>query len=145
MAGQIAELSRRSLQGNFRRIDPAAARVLLLDGGPKLLGAFPDSLQRRARRDLEELGVEVHLDTMVTGVDAHAIETNSDDPELARIPARAKVWAAGVQAAPIGRVVAEATGAKVDRAGRVAVQPDCTLPGHPEIFVVGDLMSLDRL
>jgi NADH:ubiquinone reductase (H+-translocating) len=145
MAGQIAELSKRSLRRNFRRIDPAEARVVLLDGGPKLLGAFPESLQRRARKDLEDLGVEVHLDTMVTGVDPHGIDTNSDDPSLARIQARAKVWAAGVQAAPIGRMVAEATGASVDRAGHVEVQPDCTLPGHPEIFVVGDLMSLDRL
>src|SRR3954447_17192008 len=111
MSGQIAELSKRSLRSNFRRIDPAEARVVLLDGGPKLLGAFPDSLQRRARKDLEELGVEVHLNTMVTGVDPQGVDTNSDDPEVARIHARAKVWAAGVQASPIGRIVAEATGA----------------------------------
>lgn len=145
MAGQIAELSKRSLQANFRRIDPSQARVVLLEGGPKLLGAFPDSLQRRARKDLEELGVEVHLNTLVTGVDAHGVDTNSDDPELARIRARAKVWAAGVHASPLGRLVADATGATLDRGGHVEVEPDCTVPGHPEIFVVGDLMSLDHL
>jgi NADH:ubiquinone reductase (H+-translocating) len=145
MAGQIAELSHRSLQGNFRDIDPARARVYLLDGGPKLLGAFPESLQRRATEDLEVLGVEIHLDTMVTGVDPEGVHTNSSDPELARIRARTKVWAAGVQASPLGRIVAEATGASVDRAGHVEVQDDCTVPGHPEIFVVGDLMSLHRL
>jgi NADH dehydrogenase len=145
MAGQIAELAHRSLRGNFRAIDPADARVLLLDGAPKLLGAFPDSLQRRARRDLEGLGVEVYLGTMVTGVDARGLDTNSDDPSLARIDARTKIWAAGVQASPLGRLIAEATGATLDRAGRVQVRPDCTVPGHPEIFVVGDLMSLDLL
>jgi NADH:ubiquinone reductase (H+-translocating) len=145
MAGQVAELSRRALQGNFRSIDPARARIVLLDGGPKLLGAFPDSLQRRAIRDLERLGVDIHLNTMVTGVDKNGIDTNSDDPKLRRIEARAKVWAAGVQASPLGRLVADATGAAVDRAGHVQVQPDCTIPGRPEIFVVGDLMALDHL
>jgi NADH dehydrogenase len=145
MAGQVAELSHRSLQGNFRSIDPARVGIMLLDGGPKLLGSFPDSLQRRAIRDLERLGVEIHLDTMVTGVDQRGIDTNSDDPKLQRIEAHTKVWAAGVQASPLGRLVADATGATVDRAGHVQVQPDCTVPGHPEIFVVGDLMALYHL
>jgi NADH dehydrogenase len=145
MAGQIAELSRRSLGRNFRSIDPAKARVVLLDGGPKLLGGFPESLQRRAIKDLEDLDVEIHLNTMVTAVDTAGIDSNSSDPKLARIEARAKIWAAGVQASGLGRLVAEATGASVDKAGRVKVQEDCTVPGHPEIFVVGDLMSLDLL
>jgi NADH:ubiquinone reductase (H+-translocating) len=144
-AGQIAELAHRSLERNFRSIDPADARIVLLDGGPKLLGAFPDSLQDHAMRDLEDLGVEIHLSTMVTGVDERGVDTASDDPGLSRIDARTKVWAAGVQGSPVGRLIAEATGATVDRAGRVQVQPDCTISGHPEIFVVGDLMSLDRL
>ena len=145
MAGQIAELSHRSLHRNFRSIDPERARVVLLDGAPKLLSAFPDSLQEAAIKTLEKLGVEIHLSTMVTGVDAHGIDTNSSAPELQRINARTKIWAAGVQASPLGRLVAAATGAPTDRAGRVQVQDDCTVPGHPEIFVVGDLMSLDHL
>jgi len=145
MAGQIAELAHRSLQGNFRLIDPAAAHVILLDGGPKLLAAFPDSLQKTAATDLRRLGVEIHLSTMVTGVDERGVDTNSEDPKLKRIEARTKVWAAGVQASRLARVVAEATGAELDRAGHVKVEPDCTVPGHPEIFVVGDAMSLDHL
>ena len=94
MAGQIAELSHRSLQHNFRRIDPGSARVILLDGAPKALAAFPETLQRRAIETLRELGVEVHLGTLVTGVDGDGIDTNSDDPALARIETATKVWAA---------------------------------------------------
>lgn len=145
MAGQIAELARRSLHGAFRSIDPADARVVLLEGGPRLLADFPDSLQRKAIEGLEDLGVEIHLDTLVTGVDAHGVKTNSEVPALRRIPSRTKVWAAGVQASSLGRLLADATGAQLDRAGHVRVQPDCTIPRHPEIFVVGDLMSLDHL
>jgi NADH dehydrogenase len=145
MAGQIAELSHRALGHNFRSIDPRCARVLLLDGGPQLLAAFPQSLQRRAVRDLERLGVEIHLGVRVTGVDSDGVETSSEDPMLQRIPAAVKVWAAGVQASPLGRALADATGTAVDRAGRIQVRDDCTVPGHPEIFVVGDLMALGDL
>lgn len=145
MAGQIAELAHRSLRGNFRTIDPAEARVLLLDGGARVLPAFPEPLQRKTLAGLERLGVEVHLDTLVTDVDAQAIHTSSGDPALARIETFTKIWAAGVEASPLGRLIAQATGAQVDRAGRVLVEADCSLPGHPEIFVVGDLMSLDGL
>jgi NADH dehydrogenase len=145
LAGQIAELAHRSLKGNFRRIDPAEARVVLLDAAPALLAPFPEPLQHRARRRLERLGVEVHLEAMVTGVDERGIETSATDPGLARIEAATKIWAAGVEASPLGRLLGGASGAAVDRAGRVQVRPDCTLPGHPEVFVVGDLMALDRL
>jgi NADH dehydrogenase len=145
VAGQIAELARYSLRGNFRRIDPADARIVLLDAAPRILGSFADSLQRRAARRLERIGAEIHLGAMVTGVDARGITTNAEDPSLRRIEAVTKVWAAGVEASPLGRIVAAAAGAEVDRAGRVQVNPDCTLPGHPEVFVVGDLMSLDGL
>jgi NADH:ubiquinone reductase (H+-translocating) len=145
LAGQIAELAHRSLERNYRRIDPSTARVVLLDGLPALLGPFPPALQRRAASDLERLGVEIHLGTMVTGVDERGIDTDAADAALRRIEAATKIWAAGVQASPLGRVVAEAAGADVDRAGRVQVRPDCTLPGHPEVFVVGDLMVLDHL
>ncbi|HTX07203.1 MAG TPA: NAD(P)/FAD-dependent oxidoreductase [Solirubrobacteraceae bacterium] len=145
MAGQIAELSHRALRGNFRSIDLRQARVLLLDGGRQLLASFPESLQRRTIRDLERLGVEIHLGVRVTGVDANGVETDSTDAALERIPAAVKIWAAGVQASPLGHALADATGAGVDRAGRVQVRDDCSVPGHPEIFVVGDLMALDDL
>ncbi len=91
------------------------------------------------------MGVEVHLGAIVTGIDAGGIDTRSSDPVLARIPAVTKVWAAGVEASPLGRLLADGTGAQLDRAGRVMVGEDCTLPGRPEIFVIGDLMSLDKL
>ena len=145
LAGQLIELTRHSLRGNFRRIDPSQARIILLDAAPSVLGSFPVSLQQRTARDLEVMGVEIHLGTMVTDVDADGVETNSPRPELRRIEAGTKIWAAGVEASPLGRVLAEAAGAAVDRAGRVKVEPDLTLPGHPEVFVVGDLMGLDDL
>jgi NADH dehydrogenase len=145
LAGQLGELAHRSLHRNFRHIDPAKARIVLLDATPTILGTFPESLRERAARELRQMGVEIHVGTMVTGVDARGIETNSADPQLRRIEAATKIWAAGVQASPLGRLLAEAAGSEVDRAGRVKVEPDCTLRGHPEVFVVGDLMSLDNL
>jgi NADH dehydrogenase len=145
MAGQIVELSKRSLHRNFRHIDPAAARVVLLDAGSKVLGEFPPSLQRRALRDLERLGIEVHLETMVLDVDAAGVTTNATDPAIRRIEAATKFWAAGVRGSALGEILAQALGAELGRGGRLEVQPDCTVPGHPEIFVVGDLMSLDGL
>lgn len=142
MAGQIAELSHRSLRRNFRTINPADARVIVLDAAPTILGAFPSKLQDRAEHALKtKLGVEVMLNATVTKVDANGIETSTGE----RIEATTKIWAAGVQASPLARMAAEATGAELDRAGRVAVGPDCTLPGHPEIFAIGDMMSLDGL
>ena len=145
LAGQLAELTRNSLRGNFRRIDPAEARVVLLDAAPAILPPFPPSLQRRTAADLSGMGVEIHVGTLVAVVDADGIDTNADDPELRRIEAATKIWAAGVEASPLGRVLAEAAGADVDRAGRVKVNSDLTLPGRPEVFVVGDLMSFDGL
>ena len=145
LAGQIAELARQSLRRNFRRIDPAESRIVLLDAAPTILSSFPQSLQRRAARELERLGVELHLGARVTGVDARGIDTDAFEPGARRIEAATKIWAAGVEASPLGRMVAEASGARMDRGGRVEVLPDCTLPGHPEVFVIGDLMSLDGL
>jgi NADH dehydrogenase len=144
VAGQIAELAHRSLHRNFRRINPAEARVILLDAGPHLLGVYSERLQRRAARGLERLGVEVRLDVPVVGVDEHGLDLGGAGGG-GRIEARTVVWAAGVEASSLGRIVADATGATVDRAGRVAVTPDCSVPGHPEVFVVGDLMALDKL
>ena len=145
LAGQLAELSRRSLRGNFRRIDPGDARVLLLGAASTILPTYPEALRERAARDLRELGVELHLGTMVTGVDEQGVDTNSTNPRLQRIDAATKIWAAGVQASPLGRLLARAPDVELDPAGRVKVETDCTLPGHPEVFVIGDLMSLDNL
>jgi NADH:quinone reductase (non-electrogenic) len=145
LAGQLAELSRRSLRGNFRRIDPGEARVLLLGAASTILPAYPEALREHAARDLRELGVELHLGTMVTGVDEQGVDTNSTNPRVQRIEAATKIWAAGVQASPLGRLLATAPGVELDPIGRVKVETDCTLPGHPEVFVIGDLMSLDNL
>jgi len=144
MAGQIAELSRRALKDNFRRIDPASARVLLLDGGEEPLATFGDRLSAIATKEIERTGVELRMRTRVTDVGPDGIVVQGPEGEQ-RIACRAKVWAAGVQASPLAAVLAEATGAKTDRAGHIEVQPDCTLPGHPEVFVVGDMMSLGHL
>jgi NADH dehydrogenase len=144
MAGQIAELSRRSLKRNFRRIDPASARVILFDGGEEPLATFGDKLCAKATREIERTGVELRMRTRVNDVKADAIVVQGPDGEE-HIPCHTRVWAAGVQGSPLGAMVAEAAGAKTDRAGRVEVLPDCTLPDHPEVFVVGDLMALNKL
>ena len=145
LAGQIAELSRRALKRNYRAFNPRVARIILLDAVDTVLPPFPEPLRHRARRDLERLGVEVRLGTRVTGVDVDGLCVESHDGSAGRIEAYTKVWAAGVHASPLGLLLGEQSGAEVDRAGRVQVLPDCTIPGHPEVFVVGDLMSLDRL
>ena len=145
LAGQLAELSRRALNRNFRTFDPGDARVLLLDAGDAVLQDFPERLQRRAHGALQRLGVEVRLGSMVTGVDEGGLDVTLTDGSTDRIEARTKIWAAGVQASPLGLILAGQCNVTVDPAGRVSVEPDCTLPGHPEVFVVGDLMSLDHL
>ena len=145
LAGQLVELSRHTLRHNFRNIDPAEARIVLLDAAPTVLGAFPDSLRKRAMLDLRDIGVELHLGIAVTRVDEHGLDTNASDVALRRIEAATKIWAAGVQASPLGRLISTAAGTEVDRAGRVKVEDDCTLPGRPEVFIVGDLMNLGGL
>jgi len=144
IAGQIAELAGRVLKNDFRRIDPRSARVLLFDGGEEVLATFGDKLSGKAAAGLERLGIELQMSSIVTKVDRNGVVVKQGDTER-RIPARTKVWAAGVQASPLARMLGEATGAEVDRAGRVSVLPDCTLPGHPEVFAIGDMMSLDGL
>jgi len=144
MAGQIAELSRRALKRNFRRIDPASARVLLFDGGEEPLATFGDRLCKIAIREIERTGVELRMRSRVSDVTAEGIVVQGPDGEE-RVGCRTKVWSAGVQASPLAAALAEATGAETDRAGHVQVQPDCTLPGHPEVFVVGDMMALNHL
>jgi NADH:ubiquinone reductase (H+-translocating) len=145
MAGQIAELAHRTLRKDFRNIDPTTARVVLLDAAPYVLPSFGEKLGGRARRQLNQAGVEVQLGAMVTDVDADGIEIKDADGQVRRINTATKIWAAGVQASPLGALLGEQSGAEVDRAGRIAVQPDLTLPGHPEVHVVGDMISLDKL
>ncbi len=145
MAGQIAELSRRTLKGNFRSFDPATTRVVLLDAAGAVLGTFGDELSTHALHELEGMGVEVQLNAKVVDVDEHGIEVEDPDGSRRRIEARTKIWAAGVAASPLGRQLAEQAGAEVDRSGRVLVEKDLSLPGHPAVFVIGDMMGLDGL
>jgi NADH dehydrogenase len=145
MAGQLIELSRRALRRNYRRIDPGSARVVLVEGGDRLVPVMGARLSRLTARTLAGMGVEIRLNTMVTGMDPGGVELTAGDGDTTWIAAATRVWAAGTQAAGLGGHIAEATGAEVDKAGRVVVAPDCSLPGHPEIFVVGDLMTLDDL
>jgi NADH dehydrogenase len=145
MAGQIAELAHRTLRKDFRRINTREARVILLDAAPQVLPPFGAKLGAWTQRSLEKRGVEVRLGEMVTDVDEFGLEVKRKDSAPERIEAATKVWAAGVAASPLARLLAEQTGAPVDRAGRIGVNPDLTLPGHPEVFVVGDMISLDNL
>lgn len=145
MAGQIAELSRTTLRSEFRNIDPTQTRVILLDGADKVLGAFGDKLSRSAQKTLEEAGVEVKLGALVTDLDGNSVTVKYKDGHTERIEAGCKVWAAGVQASPLGKLVGDQCGAEVGRDGRVAVNPDVTLPGNPNVFVVGDMMALNKL
>jgi NADH dehydrogenase len=145
LAGQVAELSRRALRGNFKSFDPRSARIILIDGLNTVLPPYSERLRRRARRDLERLGVELRLGARVVGVDETGVDLTGADGQRDRIDARTKIWAAGVQGSPLGRLLAERAEASVDRSRRVEVTPDCSLPGHPELFVVGDLMSLNGL
>jgi NADH:quinone reductase (non-electrogenic) len=144
MAGQIAELAHRTLPGQYRRIDPRTTRVILIDALPTVLSTFGEQLSTRALRRLHLLGVEVELETRVVGVDATGIDVETKrGPE--RIESITKMWAAGVAAPGLSRRLADAAGVETDRAGRIKVNPDCSLPGHPEIFAVGDMMALDDL
>ncbi|HJV13163.1 MAG TPA: NAD(P)/FAD-dependent oxidoreductase [Propionibacteriaceae bacterium] len=145
MAGQISELAHRTLRRDFRRIDTTKAKIILLDAAPAVLPTFGDKLSTAAKEQLESIGVDVELNAKVVGVDNFGVDIIDADGNQRRIRSRCKVWAAGVSASPLGKQLAEQSGAEIDRAGRVMVNPDLTLPGHPEIFVIGDLMALDRL
>ena len=145
VVGQIAELADRTLKGAFRSIDPTEARVILVEAAPAVLPPMGPKLGLKAQRRLEKMGVEVRLNTMVTDVDYMGLtvkEGGADGAEH-RIECAVKVWSAGVQASPLGKLIAEqADGTEVDRAGRVVVEPDLTVKGHPNVFVIGDLMSV---
>jgi NADH:quinone reductase (non-electrogenic) len=144
VAGQIAELSQRVLPRDFHQIDAHTARVLLFDGGDEILAGFGGSLSAKAAKELSSRGVEIHTHSIVTNIDRTSVDVKRGD-EVERIEARTKVWAAGVQASPLAKLLAEASGAECDRSGRVSVLPDCTLPDHPEVFAIGDMMALDGL
>ena len=145
LAGQVRELAVRSLRGEFRSFEASSVRVVLLDGGKQPLASFGEQLSGKAAKELERLGVELRMGARVVGVDANGVDIaeggRNDQPPRRHIT----LWAAGVEASPLAAELAKATGADLDRAGRIAVLPDCTLPGHPEVFVVGDMMALDKL
>ena len=145
MAGQIAELAHRTLKRDFRRINTRSARVILLDAAPQVLPPFGAKLGEVTKRSLESHGVEVILGAMVTELDERGLTVQFKDGTSKRIDSACKVWAAGVQANQLSKTLSEQTGAPLDRAGRIGVNPDLTLPGHPEVFVVGDMMALDNL
>ncbi len=143
LAGQIAEIAHDTLRRDFRSIDPRAARILLVEGADRLLGGFPERSSAHAARALERLGVTPVLDRRVVDVDREAVTLRCAEGIPQRIPARTVVWAAGVRASGLAETLGRATGAGVDRAGRVAVAPDLTLPGHPEVFALGDMIRVD--
>jgi NADH:ubiquinone reductase (H+-translocating) len=141
LAGQISLLAHRVLRGEYRHIDPASARVVLLDAVPTVLAGFAERLRTRGERDLRSLGVDVELNSPVTDIDAGGVVMGEGAAQR-RIDAQTVIWAAGVRAASIGARLAEGTGALVDRAGRLHVEPDLSLAGHPEIFAVGDMIAI---
>ena len=150
LAGTLAEIARKTLRREFRHIDPARARVRLVEAGPRVLATFPELLSEKARRQLQKLGVEVMTGSPVSAIDAHGFIVSGPDASSAttrggsvddtprRIPARTVLWAAGVAASRLGALL----GAERDRAGRVLVAPDLSVPGHPQVFVAGDLASV---
>ena len=144
MAGQVAELAHEALPREYRSVATAEAKILLIEAGPEVLAAFAPKLQRYTRRRLQRMGVDILLNTAARAMDQSSVTVKGPDGDR-RIPARTKIWAAGVQASPLATMLAEATGADTDRAGRVAVRPDCSLPGHPEVFAIGDMVLLNDL
>jgi NADH dehydrogenase len=144
LVGQIAELAHQVLPRDYRSVDTTEARIILLEGAGAVLPPFHPKLQRYAKRQLEKMGVEVRVNSLAVDMDHHSITVKGPDG-LETIRARTRIWAAGVKASPLARLLAERTGAETDRAGRVAVNPDCTLPGHPEVFAIGDMVSLNKL
>ncbi len=143
MAGQIAELAKRALPDDFRSIDTRKTRIVLVDAMGSVLGTFGDRLSNFAANHLEHLGVDVWLNAKVVDVDPRGITVQDDSGRRDRIPARTVVWAAGVRASTLGRKIADQSGAELNRSGQLKVEPDCTVPGHPDVFVVGDMMALN--
>jgi len=138
LAGALAEIAHETLKHDFRKIRPQEARILLLEGGPRVLAAYPEDLSAKAEKLVSQLGVEVITHAMVTSVTSDGVSYRKNDTTV-ELPARTVLWAGGVAATPFARKLAERTGSETDRAGRFKVNPDLTLPKHPEIFVLGDL------
>ena len=143
MAGQIQELADQTLKGSFRHIDPTEAHVILLDAAPAVLPPMGEKLGLKAKARLEKMGVEIQLNAMVTDVDRNGITVRDKDGTIRRIDSACKLWAAGVSASPLGKDLAAQSGVELDRAGRVKVQPDLSIPGHPNVFVVGDMAAVE--
>jgi NADH dehydrogenase len=142
LAGTIAEIARRTLRDEFRNIDPAKAKILLIDGADRVLPAYPSTLSRKALASLARLGVTVRLDTRLVDLSDHGVEVKTPNG-TEHIATRTVLWAAGVRASPLGRQLSEAAGVSLDRMGRIAVQPDLSVRGHPELLVIGDLASCE--
>lgn len=142
MAGQIAELARDTLPGEFRRIDPRVGRVLLVEASDKVLGSFPDPLPQQAARSLERLGVTVMLGQTMVDVNDECVVLEARDGTRSEIPTKTVIWAAGVRASPMAQMLGSASGAGVDRAGRLTVEADLSLPGHPEVLALGDMVRV---
>jgi NADH dehydrogenase len=143
MAGQIQELADQTLKGSFRHIDPTEAHVILLDAAPAVLPPMGKKLGLKAQARLEKMGVEIQLNAMVTDVDRNGITVKDADGTIRRIESACKVWSAGVAASPLGKDLAEQSSVELDRAGRVKVLPDLSIPGHPNVFVVGDMAAVE--
>jgi len=144
MAGTMSEIAQHTLPQEFRRIDSTRARVVLIEGSDRVLGAFVPSLSARAREQLARLGVDVRTGCKVTGIDADGVAYETRDGAAVtthRLPSKTVIWAAGVAGSPLGKAIAQGTGATLDRAGRVVVEPDLSVAGHPEIAVIGDLAA----
>jgi NADH dehydrogenase len=136
----VAEVSRYTLRRDFRRINPCDAKVLLFEAGPTILGMFPESLRNKAAQSLRRIGVDVRTGVMVTDICESGVTIKQGDQQH-EIAAATVLWTAGVKPSSLGAKLTAAASQQVDRAGRVVVEPDCTLPGHPEIFVIGDLAN----
>jgi NADH dehydrogenase len=144
LVGQVAELAHSVLPRDYRSIDTREARILLLEGAPSVLPPFAPKLQKYTHRRLEKMGVEIHTGTLATGMGDRSVTVKGPDGEQT-IRTRTRIWAAGVAASPLAQLLARSSGAEADRAGRIAVNPDCSLPGHPEVFAIGDMVSLNNL
>lgn len=144
LVGQIAELAHVVLPRDYRNVDTRGARILLVEGADAVLPPFAPKLRAYTHKRLRKMGVEIMLETLAVGMDHDSVTIRGPQGEQT-IRARTRIWAAGVQASALAALLAAKTGAQVDRAGRIAVNPDCTLPGHPEVFAIGDMVSLNKL
>ena len=146
LAGQVAEMAHRTLRGEYSNFDPASAKIVLLDGAPQVLPPFGKRLGRNAQRQLEKLGVTVKLNAIVTDITDEAVTFKStQDDTQETIPCFCKIWSAGVAASPLGKLLADQTGSELDRAGRVQVNSDLSIPGYDNVFVIGDMMNYQNL